>query len=989
MKLNRFLAVTIVVLLVGTMGAYAQVTANLTGLVTIDGAPLPGATITASSVNLQGKRVTTTDVNGNYNFAGLPAGPYKVTIEMQGMQTVAKTVNLSVGLSSRADATMKMAAVSEAITVTAAAPAVLEQTEVGSNIQQQTINKLPTGRTVTGVALLMPGTTSSGPRAALVISGATADQNLITVDGANIQENLRGQTHTLFIEDAIQETTVLTGTVSAEYGRFTGGVVNSITKSGGNEFHGTYRDNLDNPAWTMPTKYPGDKRSASVLNQTHEATFGGRIIRDRLWFFGAGRKAKTTNPGAYSLAGGPIQQYTVATDAKRWEGKLTGQITPKHSLVVTYLKSPLTATNNNQLGVVEPQGLDPSIQQGNDFWTGHYNGIITNNLLVEALYSRKTFAFIGFGGDNPDPVQGSPLLVFTPSFALVGDANAPYFCGICTQETRNNHESSLKATYFWSSKSLGTHNIVAGYDKWAETRLSNNYQSPTNFVLNTYSSGFNRLPDGTATFTITNGADWAAYYPILTPSLGSNLATNSAFVNDKWDLDNHWNFNIGIRYDKNNAVNSLHQYVSKDKSLSPRLGVNYDVLGDGKYKITAGYSVYAGRLAEGVTSATSAAGNPASFYYLYNGPTMTGLTSRQYAQQFFTWFNSVGGLNGQTPFYTSIPGSGTVIRGSLNTPHVREITLGGGMAIGNGFVRADLIDRKWKDFYVNVRNLATGQITINGSPNDLTVLANSNAPKRTYKAIQLQGQYRLFSRVQLGGNYTYSKTRGNAVQENAGSGPIAEGFSSTFYPEYNNFPNNSPVGYLPSDQTHKLRAWASYDWQTPFGTLDLSGIQRLDSGVPYSAVGTISTSYVTTNPGYVAPPLTTSYYFSKRGAYRTDTLLATDLSATFSFRPIHGLEFYALGQVFNAFNNQKVVNLFSGASQVINTSVRTARTSGSGLQAFNPFTTTPKECPVGNTAAQCTALGANYQLTSAFGTATSKAAYQAPRSYTMAVGFRF
>jgi carboxypeptidase family protein/TonB-dependent receptor-like protein len=246
MRFSRIFVVLTVLL--ASFSLFAQTTANLTGTVMMDNNPLPGATVTVTSPNMQGSRTTTSDVNGNYNLAALPPGTYKVVIEMQGMQTVTRNVLIGVGQTARADATLKMSAVAEAITVTAAAPAVLETTEVQTNLQQSVISKLPTSRTVQGVALLAPGTVSNGPRNALVISGATADQNLIMVDGAVIQENLRGQTHGLFIEDAIQETTVLTGAISAEYGRFTGGVVNSITKSGGNEFHGTYRDNLDKPA---------------------------------------------------------------------------------------------------------------------------------------------------------------------------------------------------------------------------------------------------------------------------------------------------------------------------------------------------------------------------------------------------------------------------------------------------------------------------------------------------------------------------------------------------------------------------------------------------------------------------------------------------------------------------------------------------------------------------------------------------------------------
>src|SRR5471032_720624 len=204
---KRFAFVLVALMFISVV-ASAQTTSNLTGTVTLGGSPLPGATITIASPSLQGTRTTNSDVNGNYNFGALPPGLYTVRFDMESMQSVTRTVALTLDGTSRADADLKLTAVAENITVTATSPAVLETTEIQSNISQSVINKLPTGRTVTQVALLQPGTTATGPRAALVISGATADQNLITVDGANIQENLRGQAHALFIEDAIQETTV-------------------------------------------------------------------------------------------------------------------------------------------------------------------------------------------------------------------------------------------------------------------------------------------------------------------------------------------------------------------------------------------------------------------------------------------------------------------------------------------------------------------------------------------------------------------------------------------------------------------------------------------------------------------------------------------------------------------------------------------------------------------------------------------------------------
>src|SRR5205085_8720801 len=151
------------------------------------------------------------------------------------------------------------------------------------------------------------------------------------------------------------------------------------------------------------------------------------------------RKTKSSTHRSFpnTTVGNPGQTFNVADDAKRYEGKLTGQLTPKHSLVATYLNSLLNEANNCQLGCIEQAAVDPSITQGNNFYTGHYNGILTNNWLVEGLYSRKTFTFIGFGGSNHDPAQGSPLLVWGPGQTSLTDAHAPYFCGDCGNEKRN------------------------------------------------------------------------------------------------------------------------------------------------------------------------------------------------------------------------------------------------------------------------------------------------------------------------------------------------------------------------------------------------------------------------------------------------------------------------------------------------------------------------------------------------------------------------
>ena len=675
MNFTKRFAVVLALLMLVSVVASAQTTSNLTGTVTLGGNPLPGATITISSPSLQGVRTTNSDVNGNYNFGALPPGTYTIKFDMESMQTVSKTVQVTLSGTARADAEMKLTAMAEAITVTATAPAVLETTEIQTNLQQNTINHLPTTRTLQSTVALAPGvTTASGSGGAaagsIQIAGAPAYDSVFMVNGAAINENLRGQAHNLFIEDAIQETTVLSGGISAEYGRFTGGVVNAITKSGGNEFSGSFRDSLTNDKWTSLGKTVGGAKNTTPqidkVNSVYEATLGGRIIRDRLWFFGAGRYAKRDQGN--TLSDSNATPYTFSDENKRYEAKLTGQITDKHSLVASYLDIKNPQANFCFVACLEFSNIDLSRELPNNFSTLHYNGILTNALLIEASYSKKYFAFKGSGGDFGDTAHGS--------YGIDGNAGqffgAPVFCGFCDAEERNNKLYGAKATYYLASKSAGTHNLVAGYEQWAEQRKANNYQSGSNFAVYIYS---NAVADSCANgvchpMVSGDGEDLIKWAPILSLTRGTNFKTDSIYLNDKWDFNNHWNFNIGVRYDKNNGVDGSGNKVAKDSAISPRLGLIYDVTGNGKYRVNASYSKYVSRIAETIGSAGAAGGNPAYLYYTYEGPDINAnhtLTTPDVFAQVFSWFNANGGLK-REPAYGAVPGLNTHIVGSLKSP---------------------------------------------------------------------------------------------------------------------------------------------------------------------------------------------------------------------------------------------------------------------------------------------------------------------------------
>ncbi|HJW95472.1 MAG TPA: TonB-dependent receptor, partial [Thermoanaerobaculia bacterium] len=549
MKLNRFLAVLAAAVLLLGIPAFAQTTSNLTGTVTMGGNPLPGATVTISSPNMIGSRTAVTDANGNYNFGAIPPGDYTVKFEMESMQSVTKTVRVGLAQTGRADAQMKLTSVAEAITVTASAPAVLETTEVQTNISAKLINDLPIGRTLTATVSLAPGVTASGPNGNQVISGAPSYDNLYMIDGATVNENLRGQPHDLFIEDAIQETTVLTGAISAEFGRFTGGVVTAVSKSGGNEFSGTFRDSFQSPKWTSLSKGDTSRRTNNI-NQTDEATLGGRIIRDRLWFFTAGRYFKQNNPQNFKLGDNSTgiipQTFTNGRKQRRLEGKLTGQITPKHSITGSVLDIKDDQTNNffASYPAMEATNIDTARSTPNSFRTLNYNGVITNSFLIEGLWAKKKFTFVGSGGDARFPdderrtfIEGSSGL-FNHGATAVGGFGAPLFCGVCTNEGRDNKNWQVKGTYYLSTKGFGTHNIVAGVDDWHSVRVSDNHQSASDFTLGYYDAlndpncpfcGITRQPDGSIRIGAQTGNTVIIWWPILESSKGTDLNTKAVF----------------------------------------------------------------------------------------------------------------------------------------------------------------------------------------------------------------------------------------------------------------------------------------------------------------------------------------------------------------------------------------------------------------------------------------------------------------------------
>ena len=945
-----------------------------------DNLALPGVMVTVESPVLQGVRTAVSSGNGDYMIPFLPPGDYTVTFDLSGFQTLKRSpVRVEIGATIPINVKLSLAAVTETVTVTAQASEIAQTATVAATFRHDIIEKLPVGRTLNSYTLLSPGVNDNGPNGNIMMSGALSYENLNLINGVVVNENLRGQARSLFIEDAIQESKVSTGSISAEYGRFQGGVVNTITKSGGNAFSGSFRTTFNNDSWRSLTPYPGDQNIDKTV-PTYELTFGGPVFRDRLWFFTAGRFESnevnvTTQFTSYN--------YVRGTDEKRYEGKLTYAFNQRNTAKVSYIKNRIDTTNNHYTSataVIDQRSLYDNAND-EDLLSLNYTSVITSNLFLEGQFSKRDLAYIGTGSQYQDLVRGTPIWDRSRSSARF---NSPTFCAVCGSgiELRNNWNGFVKANYFLSTQKAGSHNMVAGMDVYKEMRKNDNYQSGSSFRV----QATRAIIDGTSIYPVfqTGSTTYIDFLPLVSETKGNDIRTYSFFLNDTWRLNSRLTFNLGARYDRNKSKDQGGKQVVKDSNWSPRLGVTWDLNGDGKWRVNAGFARYVMGISTAIVDAGSVGGRTATYSYAYRGPSVntgaTGpyLTADDALPILFNWFFAANGSdtgypkNLATRNPPSVPGVTTAVGEGLRAPNSDEYSVGLARALGaKGDVRIDYIYRNYRDFYGDFRDTTTGTVfePVSGRTFDLLVVRNTNEVERNYNGISSQLSYRLRSDLQVGANYTLAWARGSVEGETATDGPVRA--SANDMPEYRQARWNFPVGYTNGDQRHKVRAWLSYMLPVPSkaGRFDIGLMQRFDSGSNYDWSASIDSRPFVTNPGYITPVSSPTYYFSERGEFNREGIWRTDLSLGWESRlpRVPKARLFFRGVVNNLFNLHGIDGF--------NTTVQTA-SSNSKYVAFNPFTETPVQ-------------GVHWDVGPEYGKVTGTGSYQTPREFSFSVGVRF
>ena len=266
------------------------------------GSTLPGAAVTLTSSDSGFRRTTTTDNEGSYSFLSLNPGTYTVAIEEPGFDSyVRKSIKVEVQAAVRVDVGMKIGQVDQKIEVQAEVPLMQTDTSsLGQVVNAQTVQETPlNGRNVLNLASLVPGVVTQGGAGGNLtsqnifasgnyqINGGTANQNAMYLDGSPIQVTYGNLTALIPAQDAVSEFRVQTNGNDAQYGRYSGGVINLTTKSGSNQFHGTAYEFLRNKVLNANTYFAdatGTAKPAFTQNQ-YGVSFSGPIKKDKLFFF--------------------------------------------------------------------------------------------------------------------------------------------------------------------------------------------------------------------------------------------------------------------------------------------------------------------------------------------------------------------------------------------------------------------------------------------------------------------------------------------------------------------------------------------------------------------------------------------------------------------------------------------------------------------------------------------------------------------------------
>ena len=903
--------------LLGGREAHGQTTGSIEGRIADSlGAPLPGVVVEATSASLQGVRTASAGRDGVYRIPALPPGDYRLEARREGFRAAEARVTVSLDATATVDFALQLET-QERVAVSGESP-LLDTTSAGTGTTYTSavIARLPVDRNYADIVRANPGVSADLGQTqarglALSIYGATSVENRWLIDGIDTTNVIKGSQGKTLNDEFIQEVEVKTGGYQAEYGRALGGVVNVITKSGGNQFHGgafLYYDSAATRAEQVVTDRDSSTgmRISPARREDYGADLGGFLVKDRLWFFAAYDRIDAPGTASHTVSS-PRVPSTLSFPRNQtddlYSGKLTWSPDGRTTLVATAFSDPSEITGAARVGTTG--GLisspDPGTWESRREIGGSDFGLRLDRLLgaaavlvLQAARHRNRFELFPSGAGlavrfedwtcTPAAPGGPCQPPPSPNFASGG-------LGIIGGPQQRN-----------SSRRDQLGGGLTVYRGSHEIRIGGDYEDGRSTSITAYSGGqavlrFNDrgVPYYRHDFLAASPAD-------PTPSdsvVAVRTIDESAYLQDSWRAAPGLTVDAGLRWDQQDFRDDRGKTIFKTTAgWQPRLGVAWDPTGRGAMKVYASI----GRFSYSLPTNVGVFSSPVVLVSTYN---FDPLDMAQDAS-----------VPGHPAASVSLGGRNQVDPGVKGT-YQDELTVGVERLLDptlSAGIRATYrrlgraIETRCDLEYplpgvpatqCAILNPGSGETFAGG---DVPVCNGLDAPyfqctaagpptpeaRRIYRGIEILARKSVADRLWIQASYVYSSLRGNYDGGvNEGSGETNPGTAADF--DFPPFWSHNAYGPLFLDRPHRFRADASYT--VPFGLFVGFG-GYIQSGAPLDQLGYFNARY---QPAIRLLP--------RGGAGRLPTLWEANVTLGYPIR-IGPVTATIQTYVYNLFNNQ-------------------------------------------------------------------------------------
>jgi hypothetical protein len=585
------------------------------------GAVIPNVKITIENTDTKRVYQTQTGSDGNYVALNIEPGKYDVRFERQGFSAQnAQGVNLLVGRTVRLDMTLQVGTEAQSVTVTETAGLIdLTATKVATNVTAEEFDRLPKGRSFQTLAL--SSTSVNGGHGddidgGLQVNGASAAENQYNIDGVSVTSLVNGSFRQGALYEILSEVQVKTSGLDAEYGGAMGGVISAITKSGGNAFHGDMHYYLSgnslsaapvqrlvlNPSTEKDVAYWQDSKFKNNQNEVG-GTIGGPMIKDKLFFFIAFSPRFVHQQNQYLFSGKDLDSITRNQTYHTWFNKLSYQATPKLRTNFTYLWTPTRslgrlpaydgfcadcstqtlagAQPNKSIGFSQPQTS----------YTGQIDWTPTATSLITLRGGRFWDDYKSIGIPQTGAVEYATSATNLP-FSIPDALRQPAGYSNTPRVTNTDHDLATRSYVQVDGSKIveawGQHNFKVG---WGFSKTVNN-------VNDAYpGGGYVRIFWNSSEPLGVGGRGTYGYYEVnqrgTVGTTGGRM--QNLYLQDTWQIKRRLTLSLGIRFE-NEHVPSFRRDIRDDAfafgfgdKTAPRLGVSYDLFGNGKAKVYASY----------------------------------------------------------------------------------------------------------------------------------------------------------------------------------------------------------------------------------------------------------------------------------------------------------------------------------------------------------------------------------------------------------------